>query len=165
MNKWAIISLLATAIIIAILTAIYGRIEIKGVVNVPQVELRPPRIKVNVEINKSKGSILYENIAILIINNERAKIVFKVVGASHSGDFSAIINGKVILRGARTVEIQMPCLASFGNATCYRAMVLIPGYDAPVEIEKGEYRVDLLISWNRAVGNGDFLIEIGIQSE
>ena len=51
------------------------------------------------------------------------------------------------LRGAGgEYRIPMPCLLSV-NEPCYRIMMLIPGYDAPIRIEEGVYGVKLTLSW------------------
>ncbi len=44
-------------------------------------------------------------------------------------------------------RVSMPCLLSLGEP-CVRILVLIPGYDAPLRIEAGEYRATLTLHWH-----------------
>jgi len=54
----------------------------------------------------------------------------------------------------------MPCL--YSNTQCIRILVLIPGYDAPLDIDRGEYNVSLEISW-MVEGSGDASIKMSLQ--
>lgn len=70
------------------------------------------------------------------------------LSASVRENASLIVSGTLFLRRGTDLEysISMPCLLSVGEA-CFRILVLIPGYDAPMQIEPGVYEVSLTLSW------------------
>jgi len=49
--------------------------------------------------------------------------------------------------GYKVYRVAMPCIASIGEP-CYRILTLIPGYDAPMQLEAGVYNVTLHLEWN-----------------
>ena len=76
-----------------------------------------------------------------------------------SGNISVVGGLRARLVGEREYTIDMPCAVATGP--CYRIMVVIPGYDAPLEIAPGRY--DLLLSGTcTADGEGWAEIEVNI---
>lgn len=94
--------------------------------------------------------------------------VFKLSMRVDRRDVNLTVSGLLTLEGAttgaeeggvggRSYNISMPCLFSQGEP-CYRVMMLIPGYDAPLRIEEGAYRATLALNW-RASGEAVLFIE------
>ncbi len=135
--------------------------------NPGNVEMSPSTINIDLGlVGESEGSKIFDNIAKLVVKNT-SRIMVKVSGTPGSmvpdniSNLSLIISGEMILkRGEKQYTIQMPCLYSIGG--CYRILVLIPGYDAPMDIEPGEYSVSLRISWT-AQGKGEARVSLELQ--
>ena len=83
-------------------------------------------------------------------------VVFKPVLRVLEGGVNLTVSGVLTLeatpggepprRGGGVYHVAMPCLLAQG-APCYRVMVVIPGYDAPLRVEEGAYRATLKLSW------------------
>ena len=139
-------------------TSILKLFEVEVIVNVPT---SPETIRITLDINTSKGSKTYEDLT-RIVASQDTEIVFKLLDAKTEGDFSVAISGQAILKSRNgSYTIDMPCLYVV-NTTCYRVQMLIPGYDQPLHLPKGEYNVTLILSWTNAKGRGKATIEIGV---
>jgi len=142
-------------------------VNIRGAVNVPRPIFER---SIEIEINASSGSRTID-LGIVTIPGDG---YFKVEAYSSILDkgFRIILNGVLRLEpvykpltGNSSVSISMPCLLVV-NTTCYRVMVIIPGYDTPMRISGGEYRASLDITWGEAEGTGSFQLVIkGLYSE
>jgi hypothetical protein len=96
------------------------------------------------------------------------------ITASVRGNATLLVSGTLVLKGAQRVrtpegggsvleyKVNMPCLLSLGEP-CFRVMVLIPGYDAPMRVEAGEYRVELTLRWHASTAAEGSLerVEVG----
>ncbi|MEM2203831.1 MAG: hypothetical protein QXI22_05685 [Sulfolobales archaeon] len=168
-NKISLIMLAITLISVVIVYSLnnpVGVIRIGGIFSLAKkVEMNPSMVNIDLGvISEGQGSKSFDNVAKLIVRNS-SKIMAKASpthGYSPSGDnISLIINGEITLSGSnKKYIIQMPCLYSIGG--CYRILVLIPGYDAPMDIDPGEYTVNLKISWT-AQGSGKVDVNLSIQ--
>ncbi|MEM2217994.1 MAG: hypothetical protein QW731_06410, partial [Thermofilaceae archaeon] len=74
-------------------------------------------------------------------------------------DVNLTVSGVLLLSGASEYRVTMPCLLSLGEP-CFRVLMLIPGYDAPMDIEPGEYNVTLELSWT---SSKDTVIYVSIE--
>ena len=75
------------------------------------------------------------------------------------GNINVVGGLRARLAGEREYIIDMPCAIATGP--CYRVMMVIPGYDAPLEIAPGRY--DLLLSGAcTAEGKGWAELEVNI---
>lgn len=141
-----------------------GVIDIVGRVSISSnIEMIPSRVKVDLgTIDTTSGAKNYSDIAKLVVRNS-TKIIARVEGipGGSSQNLSIAFSGTLRLDGqGRSYVISMPCL--YSNTQCARILVLIPGYDTPLAIERGEYRVSLEITWI-AEGSGDLSIAFSIQ--
>ncbi len=157
--------ILISVAIVYSLNNLVGVIRIGGIFSLAKkVEMNPSIINIDLGvISEGQGSRSFDNIAKLIVRNS-SKIIAKASptqGYASSGEnISLIINGEITLSNNKNYVIQMPCLYSIGG--CYRILVLIPGYDAPMDIDPGEYTVSLKISWT-AQGSGKVDVNLSIQ--
>lgn len=148
-----------------------GIIKIGGVFspggNLSNVEMSPSTINIDLGlVRESEGSKLYDNIAKLVVKNT-SRIIAKVSEASRpiatndTSNISLIISGELMLSsGDKQYTIYMPCLYSIGE--CFRILVLIPGYDVPMDIDPGVYDVSLRINWS-AQGGGEVQVSFTLQ--
>ncbi|MEM1611327.1 MAG: hypothetical protein QXQ57_06750 [Sulfolobales archaeon] len=146
------------------LNMLIGVIDIMGTVSIrSNVEMIPNKVNIDLGVISSpSGSKSFSNIAKLYVRNS-SKIIAKIDSPSiqTSSNLSIILSGILKLEGAnRSYEIHMPCL--YSNTQCIRILVLIPGYDAPLDIDRGEYNVSLEISW-MIEGSGDASIRMSLQ--
>jgi len=168
---WSGILYILTALLVVGLVA-YGLNRLVGVIDImgtfsihSNVEMIPSRVQVDLGIiDAPQGSKTYNNIARLVVRNS-TEIIVRVEttgkGAQAGTGLSVIIAGRLSLEGGgRSYSIAMPCL--YTNTECARILILIPGYDAPMPIEKGEYNVSLELSWT-AEGTGEVPVELSIQ--
>ena len=119
-----------------------GVISIEGTVSVPgsreAVSVSPRVIEVSLSISNSSGEVVEEGVGDLKAEKE-AEVIFKPVTEEVSGDLALSLSGEVALTSStRNYTIPMPCLMTV-NTTCYRVMMVIPGYDAPLKVLPGEY--------------------------
>jgi hypothetical protein len=97
-----------------------------------------------------------------------------VISASVPDNATLLVSGTLVLRGTQKVRtpeeggseleyrVNMPCLLSAG-APCIRVMVLIPGYDAPMRIEAGEYQVELTLGWHASTAAEGLLERVKVE--
>lgn len=112
--------------------------------------------RVSVASDKEKGSEKFENIGTLVVPAKTA-IIVKI---SEKVDGKIILGGVLTLRGEKlTYKISMPGFVA--TEPFVRIMMVIPGYDAPLEIEPGKYAVDLEIFWD-AKGHATVIAELNI---
>jgi len=163
---YILLAAIAVGLIAYGLNRLAGVIDIVGTISIRgNVEMIPSRVRVELgAIDSPQGSKTYNNIARLIVRNS-TEIMVRVEatgkGAQAGTGLSVIIAGRLSLEGGgRRYSIAMPCL--YTNAECARIMILIPGYDTPMPIEKGEYNVSLELSWT-AEGAGKIPVELSIQ--
>jgi len=92
--------------------------------------------------------------------SESSNVVFKPEVQLLSGNARFIMSATLELEGsARSYKVDMPCIAASGME-CFRVMVLIPGFDAPMPIEKGVYSARLRVSWQ---SSGDIKVKITLR--
>ncbi len=80
---------------------------------------------------------------------EDGMIRFRAVAEKEAIWFPFVLNGELIIESItsnKSYQVPMPCILSV-NEQCYRILMLIPGYDAPMDIDKGEYSVYFKASW------------------
>gem|GEM_PF-1103345 len=146
------------------LNRLVGVIDIMGKVSIPSnVEMIPSRIKVDLgTIDSASGEIGYSDIAKLVVRNSTKIIVrAEAIPDGSRQNISIAFSGTIRLEGqGKSYAINMPCF--YSNTQCARILMLIPGYDTPLTIEKGDYRVSLEITWI-AEGSGDLSITFSIQ--
>ena len=140
-----------------------GVISIEGTVNVPEsreaVTVSPPVIEVSLSISNSSGEVVEEGVGVLRAEKE-AEVIFRPITEEVSGDLALSLSGEVVLTSStRNYTIPMPCLMTV-NTTCYRVMMVIPGYDAPLKVSPGEYSMNLKLRWDSARGRGHFKLKI-----
>jgi hypothetical protein len=141
---------------------VVGSILITGIFSAKaNVKMVPSTINIDLGRIGSSGDKEYSNIAKLIVRNETSIIARAAVDVpSRSGSIEVIGGAKLILKGNnKTYVIAMPCAISTGE--CIRHMVIIPGYDVPMNIEAGEYTIDLALSW-QLKGSGEIAVKIKI---
>jgi hypothetical protein len=161
---------LAAVFTLAVLAAIvlgYTYTSIVGVFNVEVKVNVPPGtepVKIVLEVNTSKGSRTYEDVARIVVSEDTG-VVFKLLNSEARGDFSIAVSGQAILKGENgSYTINMPCLY-VKDTTCYRIDMIIPGYDQPLHLPKGEYNVTLTLNWADAKGEGTLVLEIAAVQE
>jgi len=163
---YILLAAIAVGLIAYGLNRLAGVIDIVGTISIRgNVEMIPSRVRVELgAIDSPQGSKTYNNIARLIVRNSTGIMVRVEAtgkGAQAGTGLSVIIAGRLSLEGGgRSYSIAMPCL--YTNTECARIMILIPGYDTPMPIEKGEYNVSLELSWT-AEGAGEIPVELSIQ--
>jgi len=92
--------------------------------------------------------------------SESSNVVFKPEVQLLSGNARFILSATLELEGfAGSYKVDMPCVAASGME-CFRVMVLIPGFDAPMLIEKGGYSARLRVSWQ---SSGDLKVRITLR--
>ncbi len=146
------------------LNRLVGVIDIVGRVSISSnVEMIPSRIKVDLgRIDSASGERSYSDIAKLVVRSATKIIVrIETILDGSSQNLSITFSGTLRLEDqGKSYVINMPCL--YSNTQCVRILMLIPGYDTPLAIERGEYRVSLEITWI-AEGSGDLSIAFSIQ--
>ncbi|MEM3988471.1 MAG: hypothetical protein QXZ22_07755 [Sulfolobales archaeon] len=140
-------AILAVAIAIALSPIL--EVGIEGVVKVPPT-LRV--VDVELVIDREKGSASFD---LGDVSLPMGRVLARVVVASYEGNFSVAVSGVLsLVSGDREYRILMPCAITI-REPCYRATVVIPGYDAPMQVEEGTYRATLNLTWV-ARGTGRF---------
>lgn len=175
------IIVLAAVLVSVVTMAVYAAYNPVGVIRIwgafslaKKIEMIPDSVNIDLGVIKDNmGTRSFDNIAKLVVRNT-SKIIAKVgatqtvtatvapTGDNASGEaLHLIMHGEITLdSGSKKYVIQMPCLYSIGD--CIRILVLIPGYDAPMNIDPGEYSVSFKISWT-AQGSGNVNININVQ--
>lgn len=144
------------------LNSLVGSINIVGTIAINKnVEMIPQRVDIDLGvIEASEGSKTYSGIARLVVRNDTEIQVRPRISTQPGGNMSISISGLLVIEGGgKRYEINMPCLYSTGS--CVRIMILIPGYDAPMRIERGEYNISLTINWI-AEGSGKAGISLSL---
>jgi len=92
--------------------------------------------------------------------SESYNVVFRPEVQLLSGNARFILSATLELEGsARSYKVDLPCIAASGME-CFRVMMLIPGFDAPMLIEKGVYSARLRVSWQ---SSGDLKVRITLR--
>ena len=162
-------ALISLAVVLAVAAASLaylssvGVISIEGTVSVPEsreaASVSPPVIELSLSISNSSGEVVEEGVGVLRVEKE-AEVIFKPVTEVVSGDLALSLSGEMSLTSStRKYTIPMPCLMTV-NTTCYRVMMVIPGYDAPLKVSPGEYSISLKLKWDSARGRGHFKLKI-----
>ncbi len=148
--KPLLIASLIVALIASAALAAYFVINFNIKVNVPTNK----EFNIDLIINNSSGSKYLPNLTTLDINSPTlVRFTAKVIGIE--GNFSVSISGSATFKSSgRNYRVIMPCMITLGSAKCFRIMSLIPGWDSPLTIAPGNYRVSLKISWKDASGKG-----------
>jgi len=165
--------LLKTVLAVAVVSAVVlasvmyldqiGVIDILGSVNVPGevVTVSPHIIGIKLPVNTSSGEVTYGNVGVLRTDKE-LEVLLKPAVKEVEGNLTITLSGEVLLvSDEKTYTIKMPCLMTV-NTSCFRASVLIPGYDEPLKIQPGEYNITLKLAWSEAEGQGVFKLQIVI---
>jgi len=127
-----------------------------GVINIPNIT---KVIDIKVDINEREG---VKTINLGSINIPTGNIQVKSKLVSYEGNFTLLLSGELILKSDNvTYRILMPCLLNIGES-CYRILMLIPGYDSPLKIDEGEYEVTLILKW-LASGYGVFNLKLYLE--
>lgn len=97
-----------------------------------------------------------------------------LITASVCDNATLLVSGTLALKGVQRVRtpegggseleyrVNMPCLLSVGEP-CIRVMVLIPGYDAPMRIEAGEYQLELTLLWHASAAAEGLLERVEVE--
>jgi len=154
-----VVVLLATVSIYATVETLRNllNVNVSGVVNVPSTGL-DVGLSFNVELNITveEGEEVF-NLGLVEI--PPGPIIVRRELVSSEGDFTLVLSGELSLEsGSQRYAIPMPCLLSLGEP-CYRVLVLIPGYDAPLEVSGGKYNATLRLRW-LARGTGSFYLRL-----
>ena len=127
-----------------------------GVINIPNIT---KVIDIKVDINEREG-VRTINLGSIYIPTGNIQVKSKLV--SYEGNFTLLLSGELILKSDNvTYRILMPCLLNIGES-CYRILMLIPGYDSPLKIAEGEYEVTLILKW-LASGYGVFNLKLYLE--
>ncbi|MGC9050440.1 hypothetical protein [Pyrobaculum sp.] len=121
------------------------------------IEVRPRRVEVDLAAVCSTGRPI--KVAELTVRR-RAEVRFVPTSARAEGGVKAAGTVAVVLRGPCVYEIPMYCLVDVPPGNCARPMVLVPGFDAPLEIEPGTY--DLYLAGGCAA-EGEGAVEIAVE--
>jgi len=108
-------------------------------------------------IIEDKGCKEYPGIAKLVIAKEKTKIMLKAEGEV-TGDLKVAANAIVQIGN---ITILMPC-TYYNTKSCIRIMMIIPGYDEPLEISKGTYPMSVKICWLKESGNGTLKLKLKV---
>lgn len=108
-------------------------------------------------IVKDKGCKEYPNIAKLVIAKKKTKIVLKAEGEI-TGNLKVAVNTIVQIGN---ITILMPC-SYYNIRSCIRVMMIIPGYDEPLEIGEGTYPVSVKICWLKESGSGTLKLKLKV---
>ena len=154
--------LAAALVIIAALAA--SAILIKQMItagpDMKSVEMSPGIVELDLGlIGKPRGRTCRVSAATLVAHS-RAKILFTGwLEAPHG--LAIQVSAVVRLVGPRNYTVPMPCLVdTLGR--CVRIQAVVPGYDEPLGIEPGTYRVDICVEW-LAEGSGEARLAIAVE--
>jgi hypothetical protein len=127
-----------------------------GIINVPNMT---KVIDIKVDINEYEGEKTFY-LGSLKIPSGNIQVRAKLI--NYEGNFTILLNGELTLKSNNiTYRILMPCLLSIGES-CYRIMMLIPGYDLPLKIDEGVYEATLELRW-LASGYGVFNLKLYLE--
>lgn len=88
----------------------------------------------------------------------------EVISVRAIGELGLIMSGVLILepvdKESSTIQIEMPCMVSIG-AECFRIAKVIYGYDVPLMIKEGKYKLTLTLYWS-AIESGELSFTIRI---
>ena len=154
--------LAAALVIIAALaaSAILIKQTITAEPDVKSVEMSPGIVELDLElIGEPRGSMCRTGAATLVAHS-RAKVLFTArLEAPHG--LAIQVSALVRLVGPRNYTVPMPCIIDT-TAQCFRTQEVIPGYDEPLGIEPGTYRVDICVEW-LAEGSGEARLAIAVE--
>jgi len=104
------------------------------------------RVGLTIEVGAGSGSRVVELGTLQLGEPALARFVLRLRPLELTGNLT--VSGVLLLEGAGgpRYRVEMPCLLSVGEP-CFRVMVLLPGYDAPMLVEAGTYRVLLELAW------------------
>lgn len=131
-------------------------VSIEGIVNVP-----PTGAVMDIELNvdEKEGERV---INLGVFNIPAGSIIVRPNLTRREGSFAIVLGGELTLKSDKHVyRILMPCLMSVGKP-CYRIMMLIPGYDTPLNVEEGVYNATLTLRWT-AEGSGKFRLKLTLE--
>ena len=110
-------------------------------------------------IDSEKGESVFESIGSVNVGGQ-GSLRLRVEVVSVEGLNRIVLNGKAILESTETkYEIFMPCIYSL-NTSCYRVMMVIPGWDQPLRIQPGEYSLTIELAWSNAGGKGAVTVKV-----
>ncbi|OYT39394.1 MAG: hypothetical protein B6U89_04210 [Desulfurococcales archaeon ex4484_58] len=151
--------IILTPYVSSLIMDILAKYRVHGIIDVGSGSNIIGEYDIELNITEPKGSREIHVGSIEI--PEDGDIMFRVIDRVINGDVSLTINGVAELYNtARKYEIQMPCMISV-NKSCYRTACLIPGYDIPLEVEKGIYNLTFKFVWE-AEGKGSFSFTIAL---
>ncbi|GBF09945.1 hypothetical protein apy_16700 [Aeropyrum pernix] len=159
----AIIVALVGAAVLSIAAVTAGQFLVKMRVDVPGAELSPDIIEIPLDIDKPQGREVLAEVAVLRVYGEGVAVEFKTLEPEVRGSVSLIAGATVTLEGDEgSTVIHMPCILDI-NVGCIRPLAIIPGYDAPLPLNPGEYKVSIEITWSSASGKGEVNLPITIE--
>lgn len=134
-------------------------ISVGGVVNVPSTGLgTEPSFNIKLNITTAEGEEVFN---LGQVELPPGPIIVKRELVNFEGSFTLVLSGELFLESSNgSYLIRMPCLLSLGEP-CYRVLVLIPGYDAPLDVVGGRYNTTLRLRW-LAKGTGSFHLRLTI---
>ncbi|MEM2197398.1 MAG: hypothetical protein QW290_09990 [Sulfolobales archaeon] len=148
---WLLTAVSCAILAVAIAVALSPILEV-GIEGVVKVSPTLRVVDVELVIDREKGSAFFD---LGYVSLPMGRVLARVVVASYEGDFSVAVSGVLsLVSGDREYKIVMPCAITI-REPCYRVMVVIPGYDAPMQVEEGTYRATLNLTWV-ARGTGRF---------
>lgn len=94
------------------------------------------------------------NLGLLSVPGDEC-IKAEVINVRTFGELNLVMSGVLILEPESgedsAIQIEMPCAVSIGTE-CFRVEKVIYGYDAPLMIKGGEYRLTLILYWSALEG-------------
>ncbi|MCC6022654.1 MAG: hypothetical protein LM560_06040 [Desulfurococcaceae archaeon] len=158
MKNLIMLSLITLLISASVVIGVKYLLEVNtvGIINVPNMT---KVVDIKVDINEYEGEKTFYLGSIKIPSGNiqvRSKLI------NYEGNFTILLNGELTLKSNNiTYRILMPCLLSIGES-CYRIMMLIPGYDLPLKIDEGVYEATLELRW-LASGYGVFNLKLYLE--
>lgn len=123
------------------------------------MEVSPSTISLELEIQDSEGEREFRDVAVIDLGDVDV-LLFRTVDSRIEKLKSLSLSGWVKLESSnKTYEIGMPCILVL-NVSCPRVLMRIPGYDVPLTVEPGRYRVTIVLSWREARGSGKTSLQI-----
>lgn len=109
----------------------------------------PSTIELELKISAKEGHETFRNLGIIDVKDIDS-VMFRVIESRVEGLSSIALSGVVKLESEdSSYTIDMPCMLWF-NCSCPRITLIIPGYDAPLNIKAGRYLLTIEFYWREA---------------
>jgi len=159
MLKPLLVAALIAALTASAISTAYLVVNFNIGVNVP-TSPTSKEFTINLSVDRPSGSEYLGNLTVLMVRSP-VMVRFRAEVLGVEGNFSLSLSGSATLESnERIYKVMMPCIAALGGARCFRVMHLIPGWDSPLAIAPGDYRVSLRIGWMDASGSGVLRLRI-----